>query len=282
MAKEKKLDTKFGLDVKPESLVSDGIQEVSVRCSFKDKKGKHSKEEIPVVLVCNKQKIRQEKTTRSGSVTFKFKPGKPTGKTKIEVITPDGSEQRTITINPTTYQYFRDLFVAISMAFIIAFGLIRPFILQTYYIPSGSMEPTFYKNDRLIGLMYPVRLHKFGKGDIVVFNRDGEVIEYNLILFKWKKKVNFIKRLIAEGGDTIEVKDLTVYVNNEPLKEPYVKQPPFYNMAPVKVPEGHVFLMGDNRNNSNDSHYWGTLPVKNIKSKAWFRFWPLDRIGLVR
>ncbi len=275
----------FRMEVKPDRVVSDGISEVSVRCSFKGKKGDPSKEDIPVTFICRKLKIKEEKTAQKGSVTFKFKPKRPTGKTLLTVSTPQGEQSAVITVLPTPYQYIRDTVQAIVLAVIIAFGIIRPFIIQTYYIPSSSMEPTFYEKDRLIGLMFPYRIRDPKPGEIVIFNRKGEVLKHTLRLpfhtFEWTTKVNFIKRVIAVGGDTVEIRDLTVYVNNKPLTEPYLKQPPFYNMAPVKLPKNTFFMMGDNRNNSLDSHIWGPLPRKNVISKAWVQFWPLDRIKII-
>ncbi|HOC92299.1 MAG TPA: signal peptidase I [bacterium] len=271
------------VEVKPDSVVSDGLSEVVVKCSFKDSKGKAVKEDIPVTAECRKLKYKEEKTARGGSVTFKIKPLKPTGKTKVAVSSPHGEQTAVFFVKPTPKQYVRDLLQAIVLAFIVAFGIIRPFILQTYVIPSSSMEPTIYIGDRVVGFMFTYRFREPQRGEIIVFNQDGERTPRPIpIPFLKDPKTNFIKRVVAVGGDTIEVRDLTVYVNHMPINEPYIKAPPLYNMAAVKVPEGHVFLMGDNRNNSNDSHVWGPLPLKNVRSKGWARFWPLDRIKILK
>jgi len=284
MARDSEKNAGFKIELSHNSVVSDGKTEVTVKCIFRDKKGKPLKEEFPVTFVCRKQKIREEKTASHGGVSFKFRPRRPTGKTPFLVITPHGEQAGVILVRPTPAQYVRDFVVSILMAVVIAFGVIRPFILQTYFIPSGSMEPTFYEKDRLVGLMFPFRFREPRRGEVVVFHRPGEVLEHRIPLLnvKWKTNINFIKRVIAIGGDTIEIRDLTVYLNNRPLTEPYVKQPPFYNMPAVKVPKGSVFLMGDNRNNSLDSHYWGPLPLKYVRSKAWVQFWPPDRIKVIR
>ncbi|MBE9014062.1 signal peptidase I, partial [Pseudanabaenaceae cyanobacterium LEGE 13415] len=91
----------------------------------------------------------------------------------------------------------------------------------------------------------------------------------------------FIKRIIGRPGQTIEIKSGKVFVDNQPLQEPYIAEKPAYQMPAVQVPEDSYFVMGDNRNNSNDSHVWGFLPREFILGRAWFRFYPIDRIGKV-
>lgn len=85
---------------------------------------------------------------------------------------------------------------------------------------------------------------------------------------------DLIKRIIALPGDTVEVKDNTVFVNGTALVEPYVMEPPHYFMLPKEIPAGEYFVLGDNRNNSSDSHRGWTLPRKNIIGKAWITYWP--------
>lgn len=91
----------------------------------------------------------------------------------------------------------------------------------------------------------------------------------------------FIKRVIGEPGDIVQVANGKVYLNGQPLTEPYIAEPPNYQLNPVRVPDGQFFVMGDNRNNSNDSHIWGFLPRQNIIGRAVFRFWTPDRIGVL-
>jgi signal peptidase I len=84
------------------------------------------------------------------------------------------------------------------------------------------------------------------------------------------------------GGDRIDIANGKVYRNGKPLEEPYIAEPPFYNMRTVTVPQGYYWMMGDNRNHSNDSHVWGFLPQQNVIGKAVFRFFPLgDRLGAI-
>ena len=84
----------------------------------------------------------------------------------------------------------------------------------------------------------------------------------------------FIKRVIALSGDTIEVKEGKVYLNGTPLTEPYIAEPPRYTLPAQVIPEGEYFVLGDNRNNADDSHMWGTVPGENIIGKVWFIYWP--------
>lgn len=87
----------------------------------------------------------------------------------------------------------------------------------------------------------------------------------------------FIKRVIAVPGDTLEVKDGKVYLNDIALTEPYISAPPHYTLPAREIPEGEYFVLGDNRNSADDSHIWGTVPGENIIGKAWFIYWPLER-----
>jgi signal peptidase I len=136
------------------------------------------------------------------------------------------------------------------------------------------MLPTLEKGDRLVVDKLSYRFHPPHRGDIVVFHPPSILQTQG-----YEGDQAFIKRIIGQAGDTISVKQGTVYLNNQPLDEKYTLEPPYYNLSPFKVPEGKLFVMGDNRNNSNDSHVWGFLPQKNLIGHAIFRFWPLSKLG---
>lgn len=155
--------------------------------------------------------------------------------------------------------------------------LIRSFVAEPRYIPSDSMVPTLLVNDRLVVEKISYRLRPPEYGDIVVFEPPQALQER----FKVAKDQAFIKRVIGTPGQTIEVRENAVFVNGKPLNEPYIAEPPSYRMLPVQVPPDSIFVMGDNRNNSNDSHVWGFLPQKNIIGRAWFRFFPFNRMGVI-
>lgn len=153
--------------------------------------------------------------------------------------------------------------------------LIRVFVAEPRYIPSNSMEPTLLVGDRLVVEKVSYRLHPPHTGDIVVFEPPAQFLEQ----FGFLPDKAFIKRVIGTSGDTVQVQDGVVYLNGEPLEEDYTAEPPAYEMPEVQVPAGAVFVMGDNRNNSNDSHVWGFLPQENIIGRAIWRFFPFDRLG---
>lgn len=154
--------------------------------------------------------------------------------------------------------------------------LIRTFIAEPRYIPSDSMLPTLHQGDRLVVEKVSYRFHPPHRGDIVVFNPPEQ-----LQLRGYAKDQAFIKRVIGEPTDKLNIGEGKVYINNQPLLEGYTAEPPAYTLSSQLVPEGKFFVMGDNRNDSNDSHVWGFLPENNIIGRASFRFWPLNRIGFL-
>jgi signal peptidase I len=154
--------------------------------------------------------------------------------------------------------------------------LIRSFVAEPRFIPSDSMVPTLQVGDRLVVEKISYRLHPPQFGDIIVFDPPEQLQRLG-----YAKDQAFIKRVIGQPGQTVEVRGGKVYVNNQPLTEPYIAAPPSYTLKPVQVPPDQFFVMGDNRNNSNDSHVWGFLPEQNIIGRAWLRFFPFDRVTFV-
>ncbi len=152
---------------------------------------------------------------------------------------------------------------------------LRTFIVEPRFIPSGSMEPTLQVGDRILVDKISQHWQEPQRGDILIFYPPkSPAVEDNTKAY--------IKRLIGLEGDRIAVKNGKVYRNDEPLDEPYIAEAPKYNMRPVTVPKGHYWMMGDNRNHSNDSHIWGFLPKENVIGKATIRFFPFgDRIGSI-
>ncbi len=165
------------------------------------------------------------------------------------------------------------------LALALVFFLLRPFVLQAYFIPSDSMLPTLHQGDRILVLKFPYRFRDPKRQEIVVFRAPPKASN--------GAKKDFIKRVIGLGGEQIAVHrdkatgETAVFINGKPLREKYLFEPMGYDYQPRKIPRGMLFVMGDNRNDSNDSHHWGYLPRRNLEGKAVLRFWPPGRISLI-
>lgn len=164
--------------------------------------------------------------------------------------------------------WVRDIGIAVIVAL-----LITRFVVTRTLIPTGSMIPTIQINDNIIINRVPFYFTDPKAGEIVVFHHDKELI----------------KRVIGVPGDTLDIKDGNVYINGELLDEPYLYEPnSTYSFMmddiefPLEIPEDMYFMMGDNRNNSEDSRYYGMIHRDAIYAKSWFRIWPLNRLGSVK
>jgi signal peptidase I len=159
----------------------------------------------------------------------------------------------------------------IGLSVILALG-IRTFVAEARYIPSGSMLPTLQINDRLIVDKLSYHFHNLERGDIVVFSPTQTLKDQGF-------KDAFIKRVIGLPGEKVEVKGGRVYINDQPLREDYIEEKPSYQWGPMQVASDSYLVLGDNRNNSYDSHYWGFVPRDRIIGRAVVRFWPPNRVG---
>lgn len=164
----------------------------------------------------------------------------------------------------------------IGLSLFLAFG-IRASIAQSFFIPSGSMEPTLQVGDRLMVDKLSYRFTNPDRGDIVVFSPPKAALA-NCGLPQ-NSSTPFIKRIIGLPGETVEVKSGSVFVNSRPIPESYITAPPQYQWGPTIVPSNSYFLLGDNRNNSCDGHAWGFVPRDRLIGRAFVRFWPPDRMG---
>lgn len=162
---------------------------------------------------------------------------------------------------------------AIAVAFVIA-ALIRTYIFEQVEIPTGSMIDTLRIHERFVVNKLIYRFKPIRRGDIVVFKYPDDPSE------------TYVKRVIGVGGDIVEIRDGNLYVNGAMQIEPYIKEPmdPQRDFGPFVVSEGHYFMMGDNRNDSNDSRYWKHKEVKqsDIIGKLTLRVYPFNRIGFVK
>jgi len=157
-------------------------------------------------------------------------------------------------------------------ALLIAF-LIQRFLFQPFFIPSGSMEPTLAIDDRVLVNKLSYRLHEVHRGDIVVFERSAD--EPGAIR-------DLIKRVVAVGGDTVESKGDVLYVNDQPVNEPYRKSSDLGGaVTRITIAPNEVFVMGDNRTSSGDSRVFGPISEDRIVGRAFVKFWPLGDLGFL-
>lgn len=158
--------------------------------------------------------------------------------------------------------------------------IIKSFVIDTKVIPSGSMLPTIQLQDRILvnKSLYTV-FGKIQRGDIVVFKPPAVVKTPKSFYFF---ESDLIKRVVGLPGDTLQVKDGKLFVNNKPVNEPYLDAVPNYTFGPYKVPAGKIMVFGDNRNDSYDSHYWGPLDISSVKGKAFAIYWPISHFGMLK
>jgi len=154
--------------------------------------------------------------------------------------------------------------------------LIITFVVQAFYIPSGSMEPTLMVGDRILVSKLSYRFGTVQRGDVIVFH------------YPLNPGKDFVKRVVGLGGETVELRDGVVLINNAPIKELYPTALAGGDRActssygPQNVPAGQLFVLGDNRCNSEDSRFFGFVPRANVVGRAAFIYWPPPRLSLVQ
>jgi signal peptidase I len=171
-----------------------------------------------------------------------------------------------------------EILKTLGLSAMLAFG-IRTFVAEARYIPSKSMVPTLQVDDRLIIDKVSYHFKQPQRGDVVVFTPPDEASVVCTGSRPQHSKDAYIKRVIGLPGEKIEVKQGLVFINDSPIKETYLDSVPEYRYGPRVVPPDSYLVLGDNRNNSCDSHYWGFVPQENIIGRAIVRFWPLNRMG---
>jgi signal peptidase I len=165
--------------------------------------------------------------------------------------------------------------VAIVLAIVAAF-VIKTWLVQAFVIPSGSMEPTLQVNDRVLVAKFAYRISDVHRGNVVVFRNPARLAD---------EPAQLIKRVVGTEGDVIQTVNGKLEVNGSLVSEPYLspgtmtRAPDGRDMPRTTVPPGHIFVMGDNRGNSRDSRYLGPIDVKTVVGKAFFRLWPIHRLG---
>ena len=161
----------------------------------------------------------------------------------------------------------KDWVVSIVVAVVLAF-LIREFIVELYIVDGPSMQPTLQSQERLVVNKFIYGLRNPERGEILVFEYPRD------------RKRDFIKRVIGVPGDTVEIKDGRVFVNDQLLSEDYILEKTRGDYPKSTVPQGTIFVMGDNRNNSEDSRFAdvGFVPYELVKGKAVLVFWPVEQL----
>lgn len=186
--------------------------------------------------------------------------------------------------------FLLELPLLIIVALVVAI-VIKTFLVQAFWIPSGSMIPTLEVNDRVLVNKLEYRIQDPDRGDVVVFDSPYRGDQEETIGQALARTVfesvgvrtavvpdDFIKRVIAVGGETIEIKDNTIHIDGVPIDEPYLPVGiQMGDFGPVTVEQGHLFVMGDNRNSSSDSRVFGTIPAETVVGRAFVRMWPIDR-----
>ncbi|MDR0881208.1 MAG: signal peptidase I [Candidatus Adiutrix sp.] len=169
---------------------------------------------------------------------------------------------------------------AIILAVVLAL-FVRSFILQAFQIPSGSMIPTFLEGDRVLvtkfsyGIRNPFTNHTWfevglpERWDVVVF------------IYPEDPAKDFVKRVVGLPGDTVTMIDGQLYINGVKTEDPHARYDPAVpsvsrTFGPIKVADGHYFMMGDNRDHSSDSRFWGTVDISRLRGKAWRLYWSWD------
>jgi signal peptidase I len=191
--------------------------------------------------------------------------------------------------------FWRELPILVVVAFVLAL-LIKTFLVQAFYIPSGSMEDTLTRDDRVLVNRVVYRLHPPRRGDVIVFSDPNAETDRGALSAFWDWLVSgfglpggeedFIKRVIGLPGETVEIKDCVVHVDGTALREPYVS--PANNQVqceygPVQVPPESLLVLGDNRDHSGDSRFGlGFIPLDKVIGRAFVVLWPPSRIGWLR
>jgi signal peptidase I len=170
----------------------------------------------------------------------------------------------------TVYEWLVQFGVVLLVSLVVLFGFIKPFLMEAFYVPTESMVPTLEVGDLLLAEKVTHLFSEPERGDIIIFeaSEGGE-------------EVDLIKRVVGVPGDKIILVHGSLYVNDERQREPYLnyEQPDQSTYGPLWVPEGYVFVMGDNRANSADSRIFGPVPEKYIVGEAFLRVWPLNQFG---
>lgn len=200
-------------------------------------------------------------------------------------VPPGGSPAPGAAPEGKSNRWIIELVGVVAVALVVAF-LLRTFVIATYSIPSGSMEPTLQVGDRIVVDKLSYHLHGVDRGNIIVFSTPPKED------CAGPPVADLVKRVIGLPGETISLSGGNVFINGRPLAQPWLSASqrgrtypgpspePYALHHPFLIPSGDVYVMGDNRTLSCDSRYWGPISESTIVGKVDLRIWPLSRVGL--
>lgn len=173
-------------------------------------------------------------------------------------------------VEPTSAARNAMEWVVILVSAVVLALVFRAVLFQAFSIPSSSMEQTLQINDRVMVNRLSYRLHDVNRGDVIVFHKPAGL---------QSEHSELIKRVVAVEGETVEGRGNAVYVDGQRMVEPYLDPADtILDFGPITVPEGHVFVMGDNRDDSSDSRVFGSIDTDTIVGRAFFIYWPFSRL----
>ena len=251
----------------------------------------------------------------TGELALVYIPDNTIGKVTIEISCQLGNAKMEVDVAPPPGYAVSEMLESIIYAFLVAI-IIRIFFFQTFWIPSASMEPTLYEKDRIVANKLIYRIREPHRGEVVIFRvfqpgrvdngifkpagsgkltmeeAEGEVErrrdnpyalggdlapETHVV-----RPQDYIKRVVGLQGEVVQIDDGVIYIDGSPIEESFETRIPNYtHFGPVTVPQGEIFVLGDNRSNSQDSHVIGTIPLRNVEGRAEVVFWPPNRMGII-
>jgi signal peptidase I len=191
----------------------------------------------------------------------------PSTSPELSPLDPQNVVSLEVQPRPATRRILVEIIQTIVLALVLFFAI--NFISARIRVDGSSMEPTFHNGDYVIVNRLTYQWGEIQRGDVVVFP------------YPLSPEEDYIKRVIGLPGDRVAIYGGNVYVNGQRIEEPYISSAPANDVAETVVPEGYVYVLGDNRSASSDSRSWGPLEIEAILGKAVFRYYPFDSIGII-
>lgn len=195
----------------------------------------------------------------------------PVTEAYLDTLETPATEERLAEKTSTGWDTFKSVVreVLETVILTVAIFLLIQTVVRNFRVVGTSMEPNLHDSQYLIVDKISYRLGEPKRGDVIVFeppNHPGE---------------DYVKRVIGRPGELVEIRNGQVFINNQPIEEPYVLRPGTYSMSPRRVGPNELFVLGDNRNSSSDSHNWGMLSEDKVVGKAWISYWPPSLWGVI-